>query len=297
MPELDAYADGFGYAHIEKRSLELCNYGDGDAITCYALDLDSGAVKSIKPPKAAKITSDSKPVFPKAIKVAPDAKSAKVCVDKKCVNLDLKGMTVDDAGLSAGRVFIAGGMSDAEGAEATTAVRVYDAVTGAELSSLTYGALESTCPIVSWAGEVLYVEEGVCAGPGAVGVFFDATTGKKLGLLGGTSESASAYAVTPIALANGLVAFREQYGNGIFFHDAKTGALTKRMNLSSALLKDESGEASTSPTEGWMHAATTADGKTELIVGNGSLSRKRVLVIDPEALTITRMFELTPCPR
>jgi len=168
-------------------------------------------------------------------------------------------------------------------------------VTGAALSSHTFGELESTCPDVSWAGEVLYVEEGVCVGSGAVGAFFDAVTGTKLGLLGGTAESASAYGVTPIVLASGLVAFRQQRQGHLLprrqdgsyrqAHEPLVGTREERIRRSLELAH-----------RGWMHSVTTADGKTELVIVNGAASRKRVLAIDPDALTITRMFELAGCP-
>ncbi len=299
IPELVESYSGFGYTAVNGRTLELCRRRDEpEHIDCWSLDLDTAVLATAKVSKAAKDRSKGEPVLPKEVKIGAGGKTAKSCRGQTCVPLDLHGMIALHAGVSAGRVFIAAGMADAEGAEAHKAVRVYDATTGAELSAHTFGQLETVCPLFSWAGEVLYVEAGVCAGPGAVGVFYDAVSGKQLGLLGGTSQSASAYGVTPVVLpsAGGLVAFREQYGMGIFFHDGKTGAIVKRMNLSSALVKDASGEPSTSPEEGWMQAATTADGKVELVIGNGAESRRRLLVVDAHAGILTHVLELPRCP-
>lgn len=297
VPELIESYSSFGYTAVNGRKLELCRWGDApDHVECWSLDLDTSTLAPMKVPKAAKVASQGGPVMPKELKVTAGGRAAKSCVGKSCVALDLQGMTAWAGGVSAGRVFVAAGMADAEGADESKAVRVYDATSGAELSSHTFGELESVCPMFSWAGEVLYVEAGVCAGPGAVGIFYDAVSGKKLGVLGGASESASAYGVTPLVLPSGLVAFREQYGRGIFFHDGKTGAIVKRMNLVAALVHDASGEPSTSPEEGWMQAVPTADGKVELVLGNGAESRRRLLVVDPETQALTRVLELPRCP-
>jgi len=296
IPEL-MQGSKLSFSVARGRKLELCRWGDEpNHAECWSLDLDTGVLAIIKPSKEALAGSKSPlPTLPKEVKVTARGAVAKVCLDNKCVPLDLKGLRVYDAGVHAGRVFVAAGM-DELGKEDTKAVRVFDATTGAELSALSFGEIGSHCPQVYWAGDVIYLEAGVCAGPGAVGKFYDPVSGKELALLGGTQESASAWNVKPVVLPSGVVAFREQYGRGLFFHDGKTGALVKRMNLLAALVEDASGEPSMAPEEGWMVAATTPDNKSELVVGNGAESRRRVLLIDPEAQTITRVFELTSCP-
>lgn len=290
----------FNYARLDGRTLELCRgigqpSGRDDGLDCFTLDLDTARVAKAKPSAAIKVQASHRPrELPRELELAKDRKHARVCVGK-CVPIDLKGLFVGQAGVSGDLLFVGPGFDSGELPEEARAIRVYDARSGAELSHHTTASLESECPLAHWAGQTLYIEAGVCAGPGAVGRFFD-PAGKPLGLLGGGVNSASAYGVVPVPVDGPLIAFREQYGHAIFFHDGKTAKVERRMNLVDTLAKTECGDPDLAPEEGWMFGARRADGKTELVVVQGGMSRDRVLLVDPEALVISRLVKLAACP-
>lgn len=296
IPELLEDFRPFDHAHLEARVLELCRGLDADgSLECFTLDLDAGVVAKARPSAAIKAQARHRPrELPRELELAKDGKHAKVCVGK-CVPIDLKGLFVGQAGVSGDLLFVGPGFDSGELPEEARAIRVYDARSGAELSHHTTASLESECPLAHWAGQTLYVEAGVCAGPGAVGRFFD-PAGKPLGLLGGGPDSASAYGVVPVPIDGGLVAFREQYGHAIFIHDGRTAKVERRMNLVDTLARTEYGDPALAPEEGWMFGARRADGRTELVVVQGGMSRDRVLLVDPETQAISRLIKLAACP-
>jgi hypothetical protein len=169
-------------------------------------------------------------------------------------------------------------------------VIVFSRTTGERVSELSLAALESACPIVSFAGAMLYVQAGVCAGPGAMGYFLDPKTGAIAHRLGGLENSAAAYGVAPVRLDDGDYAFREQYGFGIFVHDGKTGAHKKTINLSSTLKASENGEVHGAPEGGAMMALGAPIESLVL------LQLGRVVLVNPKSWTVTRIIELGPCP-
>ena len=245
-----------------KRTVTLCRQSD-DVIACWSLDVDRAVLAT------ARVTPAIRAHF-----------RGKAPAPKKTV--------------AHGRAFKVTPFDGSARTPESVALRVLDRKSGKLLWKKTFGELESECPLASWAGDNLYAELGVCAGPGAVGVFFDGATGMRLGVLGGQKESASAWDVKPVALPSGVVAFREQYGRALFFHDPKSAALIGQMNLSGGLARRD-GELVTSAEEGWMVSLPRADGKLDLVVGHGDASRDRVMVIDPEGRVVTRLITLAAC--
>ncbi|MBL8787385.1 MAG: hypothetical protein JNJ59_20935 [Deltaproteobacteria bacterium] len=287
---------------VVDHKVELCRSADYTAATleCWTLDLDTAALAQTKPSNAMKGRFGELPAkaTTPGLQITKKGKAAKACLEdagkKKCVDLELGGLRVGQAALAGTRVFVAPAFDSAEvELQSDSAITVFDATTGKRLASIPLAPFESQCPNISWAGEVLYIEAGVCAGPGAVGFFVDPLTGKTLSLLGGGKNSASAYGVTPIALPDGRVAFREQYGHAIFFHDPKTGAHLKTLNLTATLKKQVEFEGfDNSPEEGDM--ALLDDGR--LLVTQGAGSRDRVVLVDPVAGKIDKLITLPACP-
>jgi len=282
-------------------TVELCRVDDYEALkaTCYTLDVDSG-VLSVKPPSKAFLARLSGG-YQRArgpVKRADDGSSAQSCVGA-CVPLDLCGMKAGNVGVVGPFAFVGPGFDGDWGRDplnhqlASPMVRVFDATTGALRTLIDLEAFESECPEVFGTGAVVYVEVGVCAGPGASGYFFDPGTGAFLGTLGGAVNSASAWSVRPVALGSGRFAFRDQYGMAIYTHSGADGTLVSRLNLTGALNPpaDEWGFAA-SPEEGGM--AQLADGR--LVVTNGERQRDRVTVVDKDAAKIVKVIALQPCP-
>lgn len=283
---------------VKGRVLELCRGSDERSEpTCWRLDLDQATLAKTRATKDAKarLRGESPEVVPAGIEIARDRRSVRSCVGP-CVKLELGGVRVGQVGLAGERVFVASEILFDDTLGEKRAVQVFDARSGKRLFELSYETLESECPVFHWAGEMLYAELGVCAGPGAFGVFFDGTRGARVGTLGGQAQSDAAYGVVPIVLPSGEVAFREQYGHAIFFHDGKTGAHLRTLNISKALTADDEGRPLGEPEGGWMRLATTADGKPELIVGHGGFDRDRILLVDPTAASVTRVLKLEACP-
>lgn len=293
---------GFLSPIVVDQKVELCRTADYTAasLECWTLDLDSAALTPSKPSSAMKGRFGELPAkaTTPGLLITKKGKAAKACVEtdgkKKCVDLELGGLRVGQAGLAGARVFVAPAFDSAEvELQSDSAITVFDATTGKRLSSIPLGPFESQCPNIHWAGEVLYIEAGVCAGPGAVGFFVDPLTGKTLSLLGGGKNSASAYGVMPFTLPDGRVAFREQYGHAIFFHDPKTGAHLSTLNLTATLKKQVEFEGfDNSPEEGDM--ALLSDGR--LLVTQGAGSRDRVAIVDPVAGKIDKLITLPACP-
>ncbi len=280
---------------FEGRALVLCGGAYGKP-ACWKLDLDQAKLSPEKRIWQTALIAPNPSFFrPAGLKVTRDMKSIESCIDPKaCVKLDIEGSMVGDADVHKGRVLVTPPRDTDDPAAANPAARVFDGKTGKLLAKLPYADLGSDCPQFSWAGELVYAEIGVCAGPGAIGAFYDATSGQRVGWLGG-EENVSAYGVRPIELPSGLVAFRHQYGHAIYFHDGKTGALVKTMNLDDTLVKVD-GEPATDPEEGTMRMTKAADGAVELVIVNGGESRRHVVVVDPVAASVKRVLELTVCP-
>lgn len=298
----------FSSPELSNRTLELCVHlpeDDPDRPTCYGLDLDTAVVT-----KLAKLPARFSR-YARGDWSLPSAPEARISKDKKKVEAK-----VGPAGkarmkrLDTGRIGVDRVVANARYYATTPSawtddlsqvgdarIYVFSRETGARVSELSIEAIESPCPQIWFSGELLYVEAGVCAGPGAVGLFVDPASGRVLTTLGGGEHSASAYGVVPVPLDDGHIAFREQYGMAIFVHDRTTGALLHAVNISKTLPTDEDGQPWQEPEGGAMFALRAAQGEAgarieALVV----LQRDRVALVDPATWTVTRLIGLTGCP-
>jgi hypothetical protein len=307
----------FTWPELAGRTLELCiNLPEDppEKPTCYGLDLDSAKVEKLAklPARFAKAASGDWSL--------PSAADARLSKDKKKAEARIgAGPKAPFKRLDTGKVGVDRIVSnDAYYATSPSAwtedlslvpeakIMTFARETGAKVAEIPIESLESPCPLIWFAGELLYVEAGVCAGPGAVGYFIDPATGKVVQRLGGGERSASAYGVQPVPLDNGHVAFREQYGFAIFVHDRKTAAVLQTVNLTNTLAKGEDGLPLAEPEGGAMFAlrkgaATNApagpdnptDSPIESLV---VLQKDRVALVDPNSWAVTRLIALTGCP-
>ena len=304
IPGVDVnWGDSFFAPALDGRKLELCLLDSGAAdgriaANCWALDLETLAIDKLKkaPGRVATLLDpEPKPRTSANSKIGKDRKTVEGRIgpsdDAKAPfkRLDTGGLIVDAIVENADFYAVSpafDGSAETEGKR----VIVFSRATGDKVSELSLDALGSPCPIASFAGAMLYVEAGVCAGPGAMGYFLDPKTGAIAHRLGGLENSAAAYGVAPVGLDDGDFAFREQYGFGIFVHDGKTGAHKRTVNLSSTLRKSEDGSVYGAPEGGAMMALGSPI--ESLVV----LQAGRVALVDPKTWSVTRLIELEACP-
>lgn len=298
------FSGTFTWPELAGRALELCvNLPEDppEKPTCYALDLDTAKVDKLEKLPARFVRAAAGDW---SLPSAPDTRLSK---DKKKAEARIgAGPKAPFKRLETGAVGVDRIVSnDAYFATSPSAwtddlslvpeakIMTFARETGAKVAEIPIESLESPCPVIWFAGELLYVEAGVCAGPGAVGFFIDPATGKVVQRLGGGERSASAYGVQPVPLDDGHIAFREQYGNALFVHDRKTAAVLKTLNLTATLARGEDGLPVVEPEGGAMFALKKAEGPIESLV---VLQKDRVAVIDPANWAVTRLIVLTGCP-
>jgi hypothetical protein len=277
-------------------AIDLCYVNDFEAgqAECWRVDVDAATVTAANPSPAflARLKGN-------APTLAPDLRvedgGARVFAGK--VELALGGEKAGQVGRVGPFVFM-GPPFDSDfmalvEAETGPFIRIFDAASGRLVRTIDIAAFESPCPQVFAAGALIYVEASVCAGPGAMGYFIDPATGRTVGTLGATPQSAAAWNVSPVALQSGAIAFREQYGMGLFVHDPNDARLLSTLNLSGALRRVEDGEWwDNAPDEGGL--ARLSDGRLVSTFGGGS--RDRLVVIDAAGRAVTRLLELPRCP-
>lgn len=298
------FAGYFTWPELAGRALELCvNLPEDppEKPTCYALDLDSAKVDKLKKLPARFVRAAAGDW---SLPSAPDTRLSK---DKKKAEARIgEGPKAPFKRLETGAVGVDRIVSNAAYFATSPSawtddlslvpeakIMTFARASGAKVAEIPIESLESPCPLIWFAGELLYVEAGVCAGPGAVGFFIDPATGKVVQRLGGGERSASAYGVQPVPLDDGHIAFREQYGNALFVHDRKTAAVLRTLNLSATLARGEDGLPVTEPEGGAMFALKKTDGPIESLV---VLQKDRVVLVDPTTWTVTRLIALTGCP-
>lgn len=293
----------FNWPELTGRKLELCvNEPDKDPErpTCYTLDIDTLEVQRLKALPARFVrAADSGWGLPSS----PDARISK---NKKKVEARIgagskapfKRLDTGDVGVervvSNDRFYATSpsAWTDDLSQLPDARILVFSRESGKRVAEIPLEPMETSCPVIWFAGELLYVEAGVCAGPGATGLFIDPMTGQVKKKLGGLDQSASAYGVAPVALDDGHFAFREQYGMGIFVHDRATAEVLRTINLSATLAKGEDGLPMTEPEGGAMFPLRK-DGPIERLV---VLQKDRVVLVDPATWTVTRLISLTGCP-
>ncbi len=297
------WGNSFFAPALDGRKLELCLFEpaaeDGKmAASCWALDLDTRVIDKLKkaPSRlAALLAPEPEPKASANSKVGKDRKTVEARIgpsdDPKAPfkRLETGGLLVD-AVVENAEFYAVSPFFDGSAETEGKRVIVFSRATGEKVSELSLDALGSPCPVVSFAGAMLYVEAGVCAGPGAMGYFLDPKTGAIAHRLGGLENSAAAFGVAPVKLDNGDYAFREQYGLGIFVHDGKTGAHKKTVNLSSTIKKSEDGNVYGAPEGGAMLALGSPIESLVL------LQLGRIAIVDPKTWTVTRLIELEACP-
>ncbi len=277
-------------------AVDLCYVADFEAgeANCWRVDVDAATVTSVKPSATFLARLKGTPPAP-AGDVRIESDGARVVAGK--VELALGGEKAGQVGRVGPFVFV-GPPFDSDWMETVDAdtgpfIRIFDAASGRLVRTVDIAAFESPCPQLFAAGALVYVEAGVCAGPGAMGYFLDPATGRTVGTLGATPQSAAAWNVRPVPLESGAIAFREQYGMGLFVHDPKDARLLSTLNLSAAVRRVDGGEWwDNAPDEGGL--AQLADGRLVSTFGGGS--RDRLLVIAAEGKAVTRLLELPRCP-
>jgi hypothetical protein len=287
-----------GMATAGEGGASFCVSDGADTNQCFHVDLAAGEYSKLaQPPKAQPLT-----VAEPEARVETTATEVKVCKGEDCKVVKPRvprgAENPIDARVNATGTLALVFLGDAEAGKGTA--EVWDVLKARRLATIRYGKGVHTCGTGQLLGDAVYISSSVCAKPVARGTLYS-SRGKKLGDVGG--KDFGTYGTTAVQVDDTRWAFLEESGTRIAIHDARTGKLSKALDVSAAWA-EAAEPAQDAPAEGEAPAEPAAPpppppsgnpgesalvrgGPSQLVVITGSPSPGNVAVVNVDSGEVT----------